>query len=134
MKCPFCGEEMQQGKLRTRGENYFVPIGCKTPMLYTKKSIEKAGAIPVSTDAIGASCEENWNTIFCVRSAESILQIIESIGVSTNSSLSSEIRCLWGSTLMKNALYFSSEGYKNGSNCKMKKVCAYMMRNKSLIY
>jgi len=36
MKCPFCGEEMQQGKLRTRGENYFVPDGCKTPMLYTK--------------------------------------------------------------------------------------------------
>ena len=64
MKCPFCGEEMQQGKLRTRGENYFVPDGCKTPMLYTKKSIVSAGAIPVSTDAIGASCEENWNIAY----------------------------------------------------------------------
>ena len=29
MKCPFCGEEMRQGKLRTRGENYFVPDSCK---------------------------------------------------------------------------------------------------------
>lgn len=48
MKCPFCGEEMQPGKLRTRGYNYFVPNGCKTPSLYTKKSMEKAGAIPVS--------------------------------------------------------------------------------------
>ena len=42
MKCPFCGEEMRQGKLRTRGENYFVPDSCKTPVLYTKKSIKKA--------------------------------------------------------------------------------------------
>lgn len=64
MKCPFCGGEMQQGKLRTRGENYFVPNGCKTPMLYTKKSIKKAGAIPVSPDAMDASCEANWNTAF----------------------------------------------------------------------
>ena len=38
MKCPFCGKEMQQGKLRTRGDNYFVPNGCKAPMLYTKKA------------------------------------------------------------------------------------------------
>lgn len=37
MKCPFCGKEMQQGKLRTRGDNYFVPNGCKASMLYTKK-------------------------------------------------------------------------------------------------
>ena len=42
MKCPFCGEEMQQGKLRTRGDNYFIPDGCKTPMLYTQKSMDKA--------------------------------------------------------------------------------------------
>lgn len=64
MKCPFCGEEMQPGKLRTRGYNYFVPNGCKTPSLYTKKSMEKAGAIPVSPDAVGAACEANWNTAF----------------------------------------------------------------------
>lgn len=64
MKCPFCGEEMQPGKLRTRGYNYFVPDGCKTPSLYTEKSMEKAGAIPVSPDAVGAACEANWNTAF----------------------------------------------------------------------
>lgn len=64
MKCPFCGEEMRQGTLRTRGENYFVPAGCKTPALYTRKSMEKAGAIPVSPDCFGAGGEENWQTAF----------------------------------------------------------------------
>ena len=44
MRCPFCCAEMQQGKLRTRGENYFVPDGYKTPMLlYEKKYRERRG-------------------------------------------------------------------------------------------
>lgn len=51
---------MQQGKLRTRGDNYFVPNGCKAPMLYTKKSMENAGATLVSPDCTGAIYEENW--------------------------------------------------------------------------
>lgn len=63
MKCPFCSEEMQEGKLRSRGDNYFVPNGCKTPMIYTKKSIEKAGAILVSPD-IFECCEATWNTTY----------------------------------------------------------------------
>ena len=63
MKCPFCGEEMQEGKLRSRGDNYFVPNGRKTPMLYTPKSIEKAGAILVSAPA-GFLGESEWNTTY----------------------------------------------------------------------
>ena len=64
MKCPFCGEEMQQGKLRTRGDNYFIPDGCKTPMLYTQKSMDKAGAILISPDVLSANFEVNWQTAF----------------------------------------------------------------------
>ena len=64
MRCPFCGKEMQQGKLRTRGENYFIPNGNKTPMLYTKKSMDKAGAILVSPDCVCANHEVNWQTAF----------------------------------------------------------------------
>ena len=48
MKCPFCGEEMVKGKLRTRGDNYFIPEGCKTSWIYTYKSMENAGAVLVS--------------------------------------------------------------------------------------
>lgn len=64
MKCPFCGKEMQQGKLRTRGDNYFVLNGCKAPMLYTKKSMENAGATLVSPGCTGAIYKENWQTTF----------------------------------------------------------------------
>lgn len=73
MKCPFCGCEMQQGKLRTRGENYFVPNGCKTPILYTKKSMDKAGAIMVSPDAFSAGYETNWQTAFLCRECRKIV-------------------------------------------------------------
>lgn len=46
MKCPFCGEEMQPGKLRTRGYNYFVPNGCKTPSLSKEKKYGEGGSNP----------------------------------------------------------------------------------------
>lgn len=45
-------------------DNYFVPNGCKAPMLYTKKSMENAGATLVSPDCTGAIYEENWQTTF----------------------------------------------------------------------
>ena len=55
---------MQQGKLRTRGDNYFIPDGWKTPMLYTQKSMDKAGAILISPDILSANYETNWQTTF----------------------------------------------------------------------
>lgn len=63
MKCPFCGKEMQQGKLRTRRDNYFVPNCCKVLILYAK-NMENAGATLVSPDCTGAIYEENWQTTF----------------------------------------------------------------------
>lgn len=64
MNCPFCGSAMRQGKLRTRGDNYFIPEGCKAPALYTKKSMEKCGAILVSPDCTSANAETNWQTAY----------------------------------------------------------------------
>ena len=64
MKCPFCGEEMVKGKLRTRGDNYFVPDGCKPPLIYTHKSMENAGAVLVSPKASDAIYERNWQAAF----------------------------------------------------------------------
>jgi hypothetical protein len=76
VKCPFCGKEMQQGKLRTRWDNYFVPNGCKAPMLYTKKSMENAGATLVSPDCTGAIYEENWQTTFlCIGSSQTFRMV-----------------------------------------------------------
>lgn len=70
MKCPFCGKEMQQGKLRTRGDNYFVPNGCKVPMLYTKKSMENAGATLVSPTALARSTKKTGRRPFYALDAE----------------------------------------------------------------
>ena len=64
---------MQQGKLRTRGENYFIPKGNKTPMLYTKKGMDKAGAILVSPDCVSANYEENWQTAFLCKECRKII-------------------------------------------------------------
>ena len=55
MQCPFCGAEMVEGELRSRGSNYFLPKGQKTPKLYTKASMEKVGAIMLPPDPLEVS-------------------------------------------------------------------------------
>jgi len=47
MNCPNCGKEMQKGTLHSRGFNYFLPDGEKTPWAYTKASLAKRNAIPL---------------------------------------------------------------------------------------
>lgn len=42
MKCPFCGQEMEQGKLRSRGGLFFLPEGEGLPKLYTRAGNGKA--------------------------------------------------------------------------------------------
>lgn len=50
MNCPFCGEEMVKGTFFNRGANFFQPDGKKRPLMYTKKQLEKAGAIALPPD------------------------------------------------------------------------------------
>ena len=45
MKCPYCGNDMEQGELRSRGGMFFLPEGEKTPKLYTKSQMKKNRAI-----------------------------------------------------------------------------------------
>ena len=45
MKCPYCGNEMEKGELRSRGGLYFLPDGESLPKLYTKREMEKHNAI-----------------------------------------------------------------------------------------
>lgn len=73
VKCPYCDKEMQQGKLRTHGENCFAPDDCKTPILYTKKGMDKAGAILVSSDCFRANSEENWQTAFLCEKCQKVI-------------------------------------------------------------
>ncbi|MBZ4665204.1 PF20097 family protein [Mahella sp.] len=44
--CPWCGKKMERGTFRSRGGNYFLPMGEKVPLTYFNCSMEKRNAIP----------------------------------------------------------------------------------------
>ncbi len=48
--CPYCGRELEQGTFHSRGGNYFLPNGEKTPSFYTEKAMEKRKAILLPPD------------------------------------------------------------------------------------
>lgn len=39
--CPWCGQEMKEGALRSKGGNYFLPINENMPWTYSAKSMAK---------------------------------------------------------------------------------------------
>ena len=41
MKCPCCNNEMEKGKLRSKGGVFFLPDGEKSPKLYTENEMKK---------------------------------------------------------------------------------------------
>ena len=45
MKCPYCGQDLVKGTLRSRGGNYFLPDGEKIPLLYTEHEMQKRNAV-----------------------------------------------------------------------------------------
>ena len=45
MKCPYCSNEMEKGKLRSKGGVYFLPDGEKIPLLYTEHEMKKRNAV-----------------------------------------------------------------------------------------
>ena len=54
MKCPLCGNEMEFGKLRSKGGVFFLPDGEKTPNLYTQKEMAKHRAVAFPPFMLGA--------------------------------------------------------------------------------
>lgn len=60
MKCPYCASEMIQGTLRSRGSNYFLPDGEKTPAWYTERSMSKKNAILLPPSPYNAAFPRNW--------------------------------------------------------------------------
>lgn len=45
MKCPYCGNDMEIGKLRSKGGVFFLPDGERTPKLYTQKEMARHRAV-----------------------------------------------------------------------------------------
>lgn len=45
MKCPYCGEEMEQGILRANGNIHWMPLNAKEPLIYSREKYEKQRAV-----------------------------------------------------------------------------------------
>ena len=74
MQCPWCGKEMEDGTLRSRGGNYFLPSGEKASKIafYTEKYLEKARAIPLPPDPYEWTFTE-WPAARCCRSCRKLV-------------------------------------------------------------
>ena len=51
--CPYCGEPLEKGELRSRGGVYFLPENSKMPAFFTEGSMRKANAIPFPPFPLG---------------------------------------------------------------------------------
>lgn len=45
MNCPYCGQAMEPGQLRSRGGVFFLPDGESLPKLYSEKEMDRHKAI-----------------------------------------------------------------------------------------
>ncbi len=76
MRCPICEKEMKIGKLHSRGGVYFLPVGEKTPTLYTRKAMSKHRAILLPPFVSFASSPEYPNAYVC-RQCKKLMMDIE---------------------------------------------------------
>lgn len=75
-KCPWCGGELEQGRLRSNGGNYFLPDGQKPCIMrfYTQAYIEKVNAIALPPDPYSGLFDEMiWPKACACRSCQKIV-------------------------------------------------------------
>ena len=70
--CPYCGQEMEDGTLWTRGISFFLPHDTKPPAILTKGSLDGAGFIsfPPYPGFLGGS---DRPTAFICRSCKTLI-------------------------------------------------------------
>lgn len=73
MRCPYCGDEMIKGTFRSRGGNYFLPDGEKTPILCTAKSMQKRNAIQLPPSLLNLGNDIDWPVAYACRSCRKII-------------------------------------------------------------
>ena len=64
-KCPYCGEDLEEGTLRNRGGTFFLPIDEKVPLTYTKKAMEKRGAILLPPQYYSLKAPDSHTAFVC---------------------------------------------------------------------
>lgn len=50
--CPYCKGELEPGRFRSRGANYFLPDGQRPPLWYIRKELEAHNCIMFPPDII----------------------------------------------------------------------------------
>ena len=73
-KCPNCGGEIEKGTFRSRGGNFFLPEGEKTPLWFTEKSMAKRNAIylpPYFYETLSITVE--WPEAYACRNCKIVI-------------------------------------------------------------
>lgn len=70
--CPHCGEMIEKGTLRSRGGNYFLPEGEKTPALYTEKAMNMKSAVMLPPDSLSLGTPK-WPDAYLCRNCKLII-------------------------------------------------------------
>ena len=71
MKCPYCSNDMEKGKLRSRGGMFFLPDGEKVPKLYTEREMKNHNAIDLPPNMFDTKPE--YPTAYVCRSCSKII-------------------------------------------------------------
>lgn len=69
--CPWCGQEMEEGTLRSKGGNYFLPINENMPWTYSAKSMAKKNAVSLPPDILDDPL--TWPAAFICRNCKKII-------------------------------------------------------------
>ncbi len=50
--CPYCGNLLEEGEIKNRGFGYYLPKDSSPPRWYSKRAMDKKGAIMLPPDPI----------------------------------------------------------------------------------
>ncbi|MGI6142128.1 MAG: PF20097 family protein [Caldicoprobacterales bacterium] len=69
--CPWCNEQLELGVFRSRGGNYFLPLGESVPITYSKSAMSKKRAIPLPPSSL--SLPPDWPEAYVCRRCKKII-------------------------------------------------------------
>ncbi len=66
--CPYCGNPLEEGTLRSRGGNFFLPKYESVPRLYSKRKMKEKKAIHLPPDFLALSPQ--WPHAYVCRNCQ----------------------------------------------------------------
>lgn len=69
--CPYCGNPLEEGTLRSRGGNFYLPKNESVPLLYSKREMTKKRAIHLPPDFLSSAPQ--WPHAYVCRKCKKII-------------------------------------------------------------